>query len=115
MERLRLRSENGEVVIEVADQGVGIDPADVPRIFDRFFRVERPENDRVPGAGLGLTLVQHIAEAHGGRVFEVDRSGRLVWNWIIETKGDGLVPEVLEGTRYPAESAGFAAGLACSD
>jgi signal transduction histidine kinase len=66
--QLRLRSENGQVVLEVADQGVGIDPTDVPRIFDRFFRVERPENDRVPGAGLGLTLVQHIAEAHGGRV-----------------------------------------------
>ena len=54
-----------------------------------------------------------ITEAHGGRIFEVDPSGEVVWNWIIETKGDGLVPEVLEGTRYPAESASFAIGLAC--
>lgn len=50
-----------------------------------------------------------ITEAHGGRVFEVDPAGRVVWNWVVETKGDGWVPEVLEGTRYPAEMAGFAA------
>lgn len=65
---LSLRSEGGEAVIEVSDQGVGIDPVEVSRIFDRFYRVSGPENDHVPGTGLGLTLVQHIAEAHGGRV-----------------------------------------------
>jgi hypothetical protein len=48
-----------------------------------------------------------ITEAHGGRVFEIDAAGDLVWNWIIETRGDGLVPEVLEGTRYPAEFGEF--------
>jgi hypothetical protein len=48
-----------------------------------------------------------ITEAHGGRVFEVDANGNIVWNWIIETRGDGLVPEVLEGTRYPAELGNF--------
>jgi hypothetical protein len=50
-----------------------------------------------------------ITEAHGGRVFEIDTNGDTVWNWIIETRGDGLVPEVLEGTRYPAELAEFSA------
>jgi len=48
-----------------------------------------------------------ITEAHGGRVFEVDQQGELVWNWVIETRGDGLVPEVLEGSRYPASMANF--------
>ena len=48
-----------------------------------------------------------ITEAHGGRVFEVTESGDTVWNWIVETRGDGLVPEVLEGTRYPAELGDF--------
>jgi signal transduction histidine kinase len=47
---------------------VGIDPAEATRIFDRFYRVSGPDNDHLPGAGLGLTLVQHVAEAHGGRV-----------------------------------------------
>jgi signal transduction histidine kinase len=65
---LRLRSEGGEAVIEVSDQGVGIPPAEESRIFERFYRVSSQENDRIPGAGLGLTLVQHIAQAHGGRV-----------------------------------------------
>jgi signal transduction histidine kinase len=65
---LRLRSESGTAVIEVSDRGVGIEPAEVPRIFDRFYRAPSAANDRIPGAGLGLTLVQHIAQAHGGRV-----------------------------------------------
>ena len=65
---LRLRSEDGEAVLEVSDQGVGIEPAEESRIFERFYRVSSPENDRIPGTGLGLTLVQHIAQAHDGRV-----------------------------------------------
>jgi two-component system phosphate regulon sensor histidine kinase PhoR len=65
---LRLRSENGEAAIQVSDRGVGIDPAQLPRIFERFYRVPSPENEHIPGTGLGLTLVQHIAEAHDGRV-----------------------------------------------
>lgn len=65
---LRLRSESGEAIIEVEDRGVGIDGTEIARIFDRFYRVSGPENDHLPGAGLGLTLVQHVAEAHGGRV-----------------------------------------------
>jgi len=65
---LRLRSAGGEAVIEVSDRGVGIEPAEESRIFERFYRVSSPENDRIPGAGLGLTLVQHIAQAHDGRV-----------------------------------------------
>ncbi|MBT8397062.1 MAG: hypothetical protein HKO65_05640 [Gemmatimonadetes bacterium] len=65
---LRLRSEDGEAVIEVADRGIGIEPAEEPRIFERFYRVSSPENDRIPGTGLGLTLVQHIVQAHDGRI-----------------------------------------------
>jgi len=48
-----------------------------------------------------------ITEPHGGRVFEIDPSGDVVWDWVVETRGDGLTPEVLEGTRYPAEMAKF--------
>ena len=65
---MRLRSENGMAVIEVADLGIGIEPVEQSRIFERFYRVPGPETDRIPGTGLGLTLVQHIAEAHDGHV-----------------------------------------------
>ena len=65
---MRLRSENGCAVIEVTDRGIGIEPAEQGRIFERFYRVSSPDNDRISGTGLGLTLVQHIAEAHDGHV-----------------------------------------------
>ncbi len=65
---LKLRSENGEAVISVSDQGAGVDPAERARIFEQFYRAAGPDGDRIPGTGLGLTLVQHIADAHGGRV-----------------------------------------------
>ena len=65
---LRLRSEDGMAVIDVTDRGIGIEPREQARIFERFYRVPGPETDRIPGTGLGLTLVQHIAEAHGGHV-----------------------------------------------
>ena len=65
---IRLRSEGGMAVIEVSDQGIGIDPSEQARIFERFYRVSSPDNDRIPGTGLGLTLVQHIADAHDGRI-----------------------------------------------
>jgi two-component system phosphate regulon sensor histidine kinase PhoR len=65
---LRLRREAREVVIEVADKGVGIDVKDQARIFEKFHRVRTAETGHVAGTGLGLALVQHIARAHGGHV-----------------------------------------------
>ena len=61
----------GEARIQVTDHGVGISTRDRERIFDKFFRVEQGLIHDVKGSGLGLSLVRHIAEAHGGRV-EVD-------------------------------------------
>jgi signal transduction histidine kinase len=56
------------VEIEVADRGPGIDPADLPRIFDPFYRGREAAASRIHGAGLGLSLVKRIVEAHGGTV-----------------------------------------------
>ncbi len=58
--------QRGEVIaLWVADSGAGIDPADLPRLFDRFYR---GKNSDAPGSGLGLAIVQGIVQAHGGRV-----------------------------------------------
>jgi signal transduction histidine kinase len=65
---LRLARDGAHAVISVRDWGIGIEPQDVPRIFNKFFRVARPENHHTPGAGLGLTLVDHIVRAHHGFV-----------------------------------------------
>jgi len=65
---LKLELADGEVLIRVTDHGVGITPEDRDRIFEKFFRASTPENERIPGTGLGLALVDHIARAHGGYV-----------------------------------------------
>ena len=59
--------QNG-VSIEVADQGYGIPESSVNRVFEKFYRVPRVQDVDVPGTGLGLALVQEIAELHGGSV-----------------------------------------------
>ena len=63
----------GEARIQVADHGIGISARDRERIFDKFFRVEQGMVHDVKGSGLGLSLVRHIAEAHGGHI-EVESS-----------------------------------------
>ena len=72
---LRLQGRNGEVVIQVTDQGIGIAPEERIRIFEKFYRAGTPENKMIPGTGLGLTLVEHMANAHGGRVEVESRVG----------------------------------------
>ena len=65
---LRTRREGDSAVIQVVDRGVGIEPKDQGRLFEKFYRVPTRENRSLPGTGLGLSLVAHIAKAHGGSV-----------------------------------------------
>jgi len=73
---LRLRRKDQQAVIEVTDRGVGIPAVHMRRIFEKFYRAPTPENQRIPGTGLGLTLVEHIAKAHGGRVEVESKPGK---------------------------------------
>ncbi|MGH7367939.1 MAG: ATP-binding protein, partial [Candidatus Rokuibacteriota bacterium] len=54
--------------VEVADEGIGIPVSERERIFEKFYRVGRSETQGRRGSGVGLALVKHIVEAHGGRV-----------------------------------------------
>ncbi len=65
---LRLCARNGDAVIEVADHGLGMAPDEQKHIFEKFYRAPSHESRLIAGTGLGLTLVDHIAKAHGGRV-----------------------------------------------
>ncbi|MFC0105694.1 sensor histidine kinase [Kibdelosporangium aridum] len=60
------RTEQDEVVFEVADNGTGISPEDLPHVFDRFWRAEKSRSRQTGGSGLGLAIVRNLAEAHGG-------------------------------------------------
>jgi signal transduction histidine kinase len=71
----------GKVHVEVADEGIGIDPVDLPRVFDKFYRGSLGNQESVRGTGLGLALVKAAVEAHEGTVdvqSEVGRGSRFV-------------------------------------
>jgi heavy metal sensor kinase len=67
---------DGDVGIRVEDAGVGIPSPALPRVFDRFFRVDRARTRTPGGSGLGLAIAQEIVAAHGGRVWAESDEGR---------------------------------------
>lgn len=64
-----------DVVISIADQGVGISPEDMIPLFDKYFRVRSSPDRHVPGTGLGLPLSRAIVEAHNGRIWAESQLG----------------------------------------
>jgi signal transduction histidine kinase len=64
---LAVQPHNDEIVITVSDTGMGIPKNDLPKIFERFYRVKRP-GKQIPGTGLGLSIVAQIVTRHGGRI-----------------------------------------------
>jgi signal transduction histidine kinase len=69
--RITVKSRAPHVVVQIADNGIGIPPDELPFIFEPFYRVDKSRTKDTGGYGLGLSLCKTIMEAHGGRI-EID-------------------------------------------
>jgi two-component sensor histidine kinase len=73
---VRIYRRNGSVNLEVVDHGIGIPRTEQSKIFEKFYRVSDPLVHNTKGSGLGLSLVRHVVEAHGGRVWVDSAPGK---------------------------------------
>jgi two-component system phosphate regulon sensor histidine kinase PhoR len=74
--RVTVAEENGEAVVNVEDNGIGIPWEEQERIFERFYRVNKSHSKEVGGTGLGLSIVKHGVALHGGRIGIESEVGR---------------------------------------
>ena len=68
--------EDNQVIIQIEDDGIGISKDDLQHIFDKFYRVDRPETEGIIGSGLGLSIVKTIVEKHRGRIWVESEIGK---------------------------------------
>jgi two-component system phosphate regulon sensor histidine kinase PhoR len=73
---VRWWAENGQACLDVADTGIGIPEQDLPRIFERFYRVDKARSRELGGTGLGLAIVKHLVQAMHGTVQATSQSGQ---------------------------------------
>jgi len=74
--RVCVREINDRIIYEVHDNGIGIAPLDLPRVFEKFYRSEQREAYQQRGTGLGLAIVKSIVDRHQGRVYVESHLGK---------------------------------------
>ncbi len=93
---VRLLPAEADVRIEVEDSGIGIDPENLPKLFQKFFQIDPSTTREKGGAGLGLSISKALVEAHGGRIGVESRrgAGSLFWFTLPRGQATGGVPDV---------------------
>lgn len=82
-------SQDGYIIVRVADSGIGISPEDLPHIFERFYRGQTAEVEEREGTGLGLAIVKSVIEKHGGRIWVESQLGKgSVFTFLLPTLED---------------------------
>jgi len=89
--RVSAGARGGRVTVSVADRGIGISPRDQKRVFEKFVRLETGLVHDVKGAGLGLSLVEQIMRAHGGKVELVSTAGEGSTFTLVLPAAEGVV------------------------
>jgi two-component system phosphate regulon sensor histidine kinase PhoR len=100
------RTDQGRVRLTVSDTGIGIPPDDLPRIFERFYRVDRARSRRSGGTGLGLAIVKHVVELLHGTI-AVQSTPQVGSTFVVDLPDPGL-PAPPDGT--PGEPPSSASG-----
>ncbi|MFA5344915.1 MAG: ATP-binding protein [Candidatus Omnitrophota bacterium] len=73
---ISLKYENQKALVSIVDTGIGIEEENMPKLFEKFFRIEGKTKDSSPSSGLGLSIAQSIAELHGGEISVTSRAGQ---------------------------------------
>ncbi|REL39159.1 hypothetical protein DYD21_04175 [Rhodohalobacter sp. SW132] len=85
-----VKKEAGKILLYVKDSGIGIDPKDISRVTERFFRVDKSRSREKGGTGLGLSIVKHIIEAHGETLFITSGKGGSTFSFTL-TRADHIL------------------------
>jgi signal transduction histidine kinase len=104
-------AQNGQAIISIRDDGIGIPADDLPHIFEKFYRVKSPETDDIIGSGLGLSLVKSIIEKHGGRIWVRSQAGEgSEFTIVLGSMGERRAGSLPIGQHPAQEIVAFVAG-----